>query len=203
MLEARRYVEVDEYSKTSADNIYAIGDITDRLALTPVALMEGGSMAKTLFGDEPTKPDHLYVPTAVFSQPHIGTVGYTEAGAVDAFGDVDVFTSSFKPMRNSISGNESRGFQKILVDAGSDRVVGMHMVGPEAGEIMQVRRSCCAAPEPVPCPCHSLATCTEYAAAGASSRNMFQTNEIPSTARRGHCHCEMCRTRRCDEQGLA
>jgi glutathione reductase (NADPH) len=134
-----RFIVVDEFSKTSVDSIYAIGDITNRVALTPVALMEGGAVAHTLFNDCPTKPSYEFVPTAVFSQPHIGTCGYSEAAAVDKYSDVDVFTSSFKPMRNSFAGNDVRGFYKIIVDATSDRVVGMHCVGPDSGEIMQVR----------------------------------------------------------------
>lgn len=108
------FVEVDEYSKTSADNIYACGDITDRMALTPVALMEGGAIAKTLFNNEPTKPDHQYIPTAVFSQPHIGTCGHTEASAVEEFGDVNVFTSGFTPMRIGFAGGETRGCGLLL-----------------------------------------------------------------------------------------
>lgn len=131
------YIIVDELSKTTADNIYAVGDITNRLALTPVALMEGMALSQTLFNDNPTKPDHKMIPTAVFSHPNMGTVGYGEEEAVEEFGDVDVYTSSFKPMRNSLSGNESKCFMKIIVDAKSDRVIGMHMVGPEAGEIIQ------------------------------------------------------------------
>lgn len=134
-----RFIVVDEYSKTSVASIYAVGDITDRMALTPVALMESGAVANTLFNNCPTKPSHEFVPTAVFSQPHIGTCGYSEASAVDMYGDVDVYTSSFKPMRNGFSGNEVRGFYKIIVDATTDRVVGMHCVGPDSGEIMQVR----------------------------------------------------------------
>jgi glutathione reductase (NADPH) len=134
-----RYIIVDEYSKTNVDNIYAVGDITDRLALTPVALMEGMAVARHLFSGIPHKADHKNVPTAVFSQPNIGTVGYSEEEAVEAFGDVDVYSSSFRPMRNTISGNETRGFMKILVDPKTDKVLGVHMVGSEAGEIMQVQ----------------------------------------------------------------
>lgn len=138
-----RFIKVDEYSKTNIDNIYAVGDITDRMALTPVALMEGGAVANTLFNDNPTKPEHKFIATAVFSQPHIGTCGYTEAEAVEEFKDVDVFTSSFKPMRLGFIGKETRGYYKIIVDASSDKVVGMHMLGPDSGEIMQARASPC------------------------------------------------------------
>ena len=137
---ACRFIKVDEYSKTNIDNIYAVGDITDRMALTPVALMEGGAVANTLFNNNPTKPDHMFVPTAVFSQPHIGTCGYPEDKAVEKFGDVDVFTSGFTPMRIGFAGGLTRGYYKIIVDKNSDRVVGMHMIGPDSGEIMQVSR---------------------------------------------------------------
>ena len=137
-----RFIKVDEYSRTNIENIFAIGDITDRLALTPVALMEGGAVAHTLFNDKPTKPDHVYVPTAVFCQPHMGTCGYTEDGAVKEFKDVDVFTNDFSPMRIGFAGGKMRGYYKVLVDRGSDRVVGMHLIGPDSGEIMQARFDC-------------------------------------------------------------
>ena len=146
-----RYIKVDEYSKTNIDNIYAVGDITDRMALTPVALMEGGAVAHTLFNDTPTKPDHKFIPTAVFSQPHIGTCGYTESEAVEEFKDVDVFTSAFKPMRSGFIGKEQRGYYKIIVDAATDKVVGMHMLGPDSGEIMQARRAALLARLPATC----------------------------------------------------
>lgn len=133
---------MDEYSKTNVDSVYAVGDITNRMALTPVALYEAGAVAKTLFNNDPSKAEHDYIATAVFSQPNIGTCGFSEAAALEKFGDIDVYTSSFKPMRNGFSGNETRGFYKIIVDATSDRVVGMHIMGPDSGEIMQVR-SCC------------------------------------------------------------
>lgn len=133
-----RFIKVDEYSKTSVDSIYAVGDITDRMALTPVALLEGMCMAKTLFNNEPIKPDHRFIPTAVFSNPQIGTIGYGEEEAVEKYSDVDVYASSYRPMRNTISGNEGRGTMKIVVDANTDKVVGIHIVGPESGEIMQV-----------------------------------------------------------------
>jgi glutathione reductase (NADPH) len=94
----------------------------------------------TLFNNNPSKPDHMYVPTAVFSQPHIGTCGYPEAKAVEEFKDVDVFTSSFTPMRIGFAGGKTKGYYKIITDKKSDRVVGMHMIGPDSGEIMQARR---------------------------------------------------------------
>ena len=108
--------------------MWAIGDVTDRMALTPVALMEAMALTKTLFGGEATAPDHANIATAVFSAPQIGTVGLTEEQAVQRYGDVDVYCSAFRPMRNTISGSGARIFMKLLVDAsGSDRVVGVHM----------------------------------------------------------------------------
>ena len=133
----RGVIKVDEYSRTNVPNIYAVGDVTDRINLTPVALMEGMAVAKTLFDGVPTKPDHEYVASAVFSQPPVGTVGYTESEALEKFGNLKVFTSSFRPLKNTISGSTERSFMKIVVDSASDRVVGVHMVGQDSAEIMQ------------------------------------------------------------------
>ncbi|KDD74542.1 pyridine nucleotide-disulfide oxidoreductase [Helicosporidium sp. ATCC 50920] len=132
-------VEVNEYSQTSVPSIWAIGDVTDRMALTPVALAEGMALSASLFGkDGPVAPDHDNVASAVFCQPPISSVGITEEQALErGHGDLDVFLSTFRPMRNTISGNPGRSLMKIIVDAPSDRVLGMHMVGPDAGEIMQ------------------------------------------------------------------
>jgi len=137
-------VEVDEFSRTSVENIFAIGDVTDRMCLTPVALMEGMAVAKTAFGGEPTKADHEYVPSAVFSQPPVGSCGYTEAEAAKKFGSVDVFVTSFNPMKHSMPtgrGNQEKIMMKLLVvSEGFDcagRVVGAHMVGADAAEMMQ------------------------------------------------------------------
>eukprot|EP00240_Pyramimonas_obovata_P000499 CAMPEP_0118924054 /NCGR_PEP_ID=MMETSP1169-20130426/2354_1 /TAXON_ID=36882 /ORGANISM="Pyramimonas obovata, Strain CCMP722" /LENGTH=541 /DNA_ID=CAMNT_0006865135 /DNA_START=58 /DNA_END=1683 /DNA_ORIENTATION=+ len=130
-------IKVDEYSKTSVDNIWAIGDVTDRINLTPVALMEGMALSKTLFTDTPVAPDHENVPAAVFTQPQVATVGLTEDEAKEKFGDIDVYTSSFRPMRNTISGNEGKEFMKIIVDVASDKVVGCHVIGGDAAEMMQ------------------------------------------------------------------
>eukprot|EP00887_Chlorella_sp_A99_P007110 scaffold2.g7110.t1 len=130
-------IQVDAYSQTSAPSVWAVGDVTDRLNLTPVALMEAMALTKTLFGGEPTAPDHADVATAVFSHPQIGTVGLTEEQAVARHGDVDVYTSSFRPMRNTISGNHGRTLMKLVVAGASGRVVGVHMVGPDSAEIMQ------------------------------------------------------------------
>ncbi|KAK9795924.1 hypothetical protein WJX73_005162 [Symbiochloris irregularis] len=136
-LEKSGAVAVDKASRTSVPNIWAIGDVTNRLNLTPVALMEGMAFAATAFGDNESFPDYENVASAVFSSPPLAHVGLSEEQAVEKYGDVDVYTSGFKPMRNTISGNQGRGFQKIVVDAKTDRVLGMHMVGPECAEIMQ------------------------------------------------------------------
>jgi glutathione reductase (NADPH) len=130
-------IAVDEYSQTTVPSIWAVGDVTDRMALTPVALMESMALTKTLFGGEPTKPDHVNIPTAVFSQPQIGTVGVSEEQAVEQYGNVDVYTSTFRPMRNTISGAEGRTLMKLVVAADTGKVVGCHMVGPDSAEIMQ------------------------------------------------------------------
>ncbi|KAL2649579.1 hypothetical protein R1flu_017707 [Riccia fluitans] len=130
-------IQVDEYSRTSVPSIWAVGDVTDRVNLTPVALMEGMAFANTAIGNKPTKPDHRYIASAVFTQPPIGTVGLTEAEALDLYGDIDVYTSSFRPMKATISGLGNRTFMKIIVDASSDVVVGVHMCGDDSAEIMQ------------------------------------------------------------------
>ncbi|XP_033145571.1 glutathione reductase, chloroplastic isoform X2 [Brassica rapa] len=129
--------KVDEYSRTSVPSIWAVGDVTDRINLTPVALMEGGALAKTLFQNEPTKPDHRAVPCAVFSQPPIGTVGLTEEQAIEQYGDIDVFTSHFKPLKATLSGLPDRVFMKLIVCANTDKVLGVHMCGEDSPEIIQ------------------------------------------------------------------
>jgi len=130
-------VIVDEWQRSSVPNIYAIGDVTDRINLTPVAIAEGRAIAETLFNDNPTKMDHANVPSAVFSQPPIGAVGLTEERARAEYGEVDVYMARFKPMKNTLSGREERTLMKLVVDARSDRVLGCHMLGPDAPEIIQ------------------------------------------------------------------
>uniref|UniRef100_A0A1J3EVF0 Glutathione reductase n=1 Tax=Noccaea caerulescens TaxID=107243 RepID=A0A1J3EVF0_NOCCA len=130
-------IEVDEYSQTSVPSIWAVGDVTDRINLTPVALMEGVALAKTLFHNEPTKPDYRAVPCAVFSQPPIGTVGLTEEQAIEQFGDIDVYTSNFKPLKATLSGLPDRVFMKLIVCANSNKVLGVHMCGEDSPEIIQ------------------------------------------------------------------
>lgn len=130
-------VIVDQYSQTSVPNIYAVGDVTNRVNLTPVALAEGMALAATLFKDMPTTPDYTNIPTAVFSQPNVATVGLTEAAARAQYGAVDIYRAKFRPMIHTLSGSNERTMMKIVVDPASDLVLGMHMVGPEAGEIIQ------------------------------------------------------------------
>lgn len=130
-------IEVNEYSQSSVPSIWAVGDVTDRVNLTPVALMEGGALAKTLFANEPTKPDYRAIPSAVFSQPPLGQVGLTEEQATEKYGDVDVFTANFRPLKATLSGLPDRVFMKLLVCAKTDKVIGLHMCGDDAPEIVQ------------------------------------------------------------------
>ena len=130
-------IVVDEYSRSSVPNVWAIGDVTDRINLTPVALHEGMCLAATLFDGRPSRPCHENVPSAVFSQPPIGSVGLTEAEARQRFGAVDVYRTRFRELKHTLSGREERTLMKLVVDAESDRVVGAHMVGDHAGEIIQ------------------------------------------------------------------
>jgi glutathione reductase (NADPH) len=130
-------IEVDEFSRTSVPHIYAVGDVTDRLALTPIAIREGHAFADTVFGGKPTVVDHMYVPTAVFSEPEIGVIGLTEAQAREQFHTVEIFTTTFRPMKTVFVGSEARMLMKLVIDGATDRVVGCHIVGPDAGEIIQ------------------------------------------------------------------
>jgi glutathione reductase (NADPH) len=136
-LRANGAICVDEYSRTSVPSVWAIGDVTDRINLTPVAIHEGMCLAATLFDGRPTRPVHANVPSAVFSQPAIGAVGCTEAVARECYGEVDVYRTAFRELKHTLSGREERTLMKLVVDAASDRVVGAHMVGDHAGEIIQ------------------------------------------------------------------
>ena len=136
-LKANGAVIVDEYSKSSVDNIYAIGDCTDRLMLTPVAIAEGMAIANTLFNNKPTKPNYFNVPTAVFSTPPCGTVGMTEQQARASNLDVDIYKSVFKPLKLTLTSRDERTMMKLVVDRTTDRVLGCHMVGADAAEIIQ------------------------------------------------------------------
>lgn len=128
---------VDRFSKTNLDNIYAVGDVTNRINLTPVAIREGAAFAATVFGDEPTAFDHADVASAVFTQPPVGVVGLTEHEARKAFGEVDIYKATFKPMKNALSGSESRMLVKLVVKQDDQRVVGVHMAGDDSPEIIQ------------------------------------------------------------------
>ncbi|WP_376696849.1 glutathione-disulfide reductase [Wenzhouxiangella sp. EGI_FJ10305] len=130
-------IEVDEYNRTSVDNVFAVGDVTDRVNLTPVALMEGHALADTQFGGMDRPVEHANVPAAVFSQPPVGTVGLSESEARESFEAVDVYRSAFTPMKYTLSGRQEKGVMKLVVDAATDRVLGCHMVGPDAPEIVQ------------------------------------------------------------------
>ncbi len=130
-------VIVDDYFQTSVPSIYALGDITDRYQLTPVAIAEAMALARTLYKGEPTVMDYANIPTAVFSQPPVGTVGLSEEAARERHGAVDVYRSTFRALKNTISGNQEQTMMKLIVDRASDRVLGCHMVGPDAGEIVQ------------------------------------------------------------------
>lgn len=137
-LDVRGGIVVDDYSRTTADTIWAIGDVTHRLQLTPVAIHEAMCFVDTVFGGRPTRPDHETVPTAVFSQPEIGTVGLTEAQAGKAFADVEVYRARFKPMKHTLGGRDEPALMKLVVDGASRRVVGAHILGPDAGEMGQL-----------------------------------------------------------------
>lgn len=130
-------IAVDEHFRTSEASIFALGDVTGGMELTPVALAEGMAFARREFDQKKTSPEYEFIPTAVFCQPNIGTVGFTEEEAQARFGDIELYKSSFKPMKHTISGRDERSFMKMIVDKATDKVVGVHMVGPDAGEIMQ------------------------------------------------------------------
>ncbi len=130
-------VVVDRYSNTSVDSIHAIGDVTNRINLTPVATAEAMWLARTLFRNEPVAVDHDNVPTAVFSDPNIGTVGLSEEKARERYGAVDIYKTSFRALKLTLTDKHERTFMKLVVDASSQRVVGAHMIGPDAGEIIQ------------------------------------------------------------------
>jgi glutathione reductase (NADPH) len=137
-LAANGGIAVDPYSKTSVPHIYAVGDVTNRINLTPVAIREGHAFADTVFGNKPTRVDHADVPTAVFSEPEVGTVGLTQAEACASLAKVDIYKTMFRPMKATLAGRETRVFMKLVVDGTSDRVVGCHIVGADAGEMVQL-----------------------------------------------------------------
>lgn len=131
-------VIVDEWSRTSAENIWAVGDVTDRVNLTPVAIREGHAFADTEFGGKPWHFDHADIATAVFSQPEVGTVGIPEAEARKSYGAIDIYKTKFRPMKNMLNGDQTRTFMKLIVRASDQRVLGVHIVGPDAAEMIQM-----------------------------------------------------------------
>jgi len=130
-------IAVDEYSRTSVPSVWAIGDVTHRITLTPVAIHEGMCLAATLFGGRPTRVDHTNVAAAVFSQPALAAVGLTETLARERFGEIHIYRSTFRALRHTLTGRDEQTTMKLVVDAATDRVLGCHMVGPEAAEIIQ------------------------------------------------------------------
>ena len=137
-LAANGGIEVDAYSQTRVPHIYAVGDVTNRINLTPVAIREGHAFADTVFGNKPTRVDHADVPTAVFSEPEVGTIGLTEAQACAHLAKVDIYKTMFRPMKATLAGRDTRAFMKLVVDGTTDRVVGCHIVGADAGEMVQL-----------------------------------------------------------------
>ena len=134
----RHEIVVDNYSKTNVENIWAVGDVTRRAELTPVAIREGHAFADTEFGDNPRHFDHDTIPTAVFTQPEVGTVGLAEHEARRRYGKVDVYKTKFRPMRNMLNGKSERVFMKVIVRQDDQVVVGAHIVSPDAGEMIQM-----------------------------------------------------------------
>jgi glutathione reductase (NADPH) len=129
---------VDEFSKSSVDNIYGVGDVTHRVNLTPVAIHEATAFAETLFNNNPTPVDHTFIPTAVFSLPEIGTVGLTEEKAREMYRNVDIYKAKFRPLKATVSGRDEKMLMKLVVDMDSDKVLGCHILGEDAAEIVQM-----------------------------------------------------------------
>ena len=136
-LDERGFIKVDAYSRTSSDHVWAVGDVTNRVALTPVAIHESMCFIETEYKDNPTKPDHELIATAVFSQPEIGTIGLGEEAAAERYNELEVYRAHFRPMRNTLSGATDKMLMKIIVDKATDKVVGLHIMGHSAGEMAQ------------------------------------------------------------------
>ena len=132
------HIVVDEFSRSSVDNIYAVGDVTDRVNLTPVAIHEATAFAKTVFNDVPTTVDHTMIPTAVFSDPEIGTVGLSEEAAHEMGHMVDIYKIAFRPLKYTVAGRDEKMLMKLVVDMESNKVLGCHVLGPDAAEIVQM-----------------------------------------------------------------
>jgi glutathione reductase (NADPH) len=136
-LDEKGAVIVDEWSRTSVPSIFAVGDATDRINLTPVAIAEGRAFAETTFNNRPMKIDHHGVASAVFSQPPVATIGLSEEQARLLHASVDIYRSRFRPMKHTLSGRDEQTMMKLVVDRATDRVLGVHMVGADAAEIIQ------------------------------------------------------------------
>ena len=130
-------IVVDQYNRTNVESIYAVGDVTDRVQLTPVAIREGHAFADTVFGGKPRTVDYDCIPSAVFSNPPLAGVGLTERQAREKFAEIKVYTSDFRPMRNVLAGRTERSLYKMICDAVTDKVLGLHMISPDAPEILQ------------------------------------------------------------------
>jgi glutathione reductase (NADPH) len=137
-VDAQGAIRVDDESRSTCPSIYAVGDVTNRVQLTPVAIREAQAFADTVFGKKPSKVDYNCIPSAVFSHPPLAGVGLTEGEARNRFGSIKVYTADFRPMKNVLAGRNERALYKIIVDAASDKIVGAHMIGPDAPEILQV-----------------------------------------------------------------
>lgn len=138
VLDAQGAIVVDEYSQTTVAGIYAVGDVTNRVNLTPMAIREGHAFADTVFGGTPRRVDHTLVPTAVFTTPEMGVVGLTEQAALQRYPRLDVYRTTFRPMKATLSGHQGKMLLKLLVDRDTDRVLGFHGVGPDTGEMAQL-----------------------------------------------------------------
>ncbi|MGH6787266.1 MAG: glutathione-disulfide reductase [Novosphingobium sp.] len=136
-LGANGEIPVDDFSQTKCESIYAVGDVTDRIQLTPVAIREGQAFADTVFGGTPRSTSYDFVPSAVFSQPPLAAVGLTEGQARNQYGSVKVYTSDFRPMKNIFASRHERGLYKLVVEEGTEKILGVHMIGPDSPEILQ------------------------------------------------------------------
>ena len=141
-LDAKGAIRVDDDNQSTCPSIYAVGDVTNRIQLTPIAIREGQAFADTVYGGRPTRVDYANVPSAVFSHPPIGAVGMTESEARQTLGSVRVYSSDFRPMKNVLAGRNERALYKMVCDGETDRVVGLHMIGPDAPEILQAAAVC-------------------------------------------------------------
>jgi glutathione reductase (NADPH) len=131
-------IKVDADNRSSVPSIFGVGDVTDRVQLTPVAIREGQAFADTFFGNQPNQVDYSCIPSAVFSHPPLAGVGMTEGQARNRLGSIRTYTSDFRPMKNVLAGRNERSLYKLVVDAGTDVIVGVHMIGPDAPELLQV-----------------------------------------------------------------